>query len=96
MPRTLTEYRVFIGSPGGLDEERKGFRATIDRFNEVHGNPTGVVFAAVGWEETLGGVGRHQHVHVARQPRVGSLATSRSATCSLSSWKCGRRCATAW
>ncbi|CAL8973726.1 hypothetical protein RHODGE_RHODGE_02951 [Rhodoplanes serenus] len=60
MPRTLTEYRVFIGSPGGLDEERKGFRATIDRFNEVHGNPTGVVFAAVGWEETLGGVGRPQ------------------------------------
>jgi tetratricopeptide (TPR) repeat protein len=60
MPRPLTEYRVFIGSPGGLEDERRRFRDAILYFNEAHGNPDGVVLAAVGWEDTLPGAGRPQ------------------------------------
>ena len=60
MSRQLVEYRVFIGSPGGLGDERKFFREKIIHFNEVHGNPSGIVFAPIGWEDTLPGVGRPQ------------------------------------
>jgi tetratricopeptide (TPR) repeat protein len=62
MPRPLIEYRVFIGSPRGLAEERQLFRDTILRFNEVHGNPNGVIFAPIGWEDTLPGAGRPQEI----------------------------------
>lgn len=62
MPRSLTQYRVFIGSPGGLQEERKRFRELLERYSKVHGEPAGVVFHPVGWEDTLGGVGRPQEI----------------------------------
>jgi Domain of unknown function (DUF4062) len=60
MPRSLTQYRVFIGSPGGLEDERRGFRDTLERFNRHHGKPAAIVFDPVGWEDTIGGVGRPQ------------------------------------
>ena len=60
MPKTLTQYRVFIGSPGELEEERKCFRGKLTKFSEIHSEPRGVVFHPVGWEETIGGVGRPQ------------------------------------
>src|SRR5262249_11236225 len=60
MPRQLVQYRVFIGSPGGLESERKAFRDALTRFNRNYGEPEGVVFAPVGWEDTPGGVGRPQ------------------------------------
>lgn len=62
MAEQLIHYRIFIASPGGLGEERNLFKEKIARFNEVHGIPSGVVFSAVGWEETLGGVGRPQEI----------------------------------
>ncbi|NVO17078.1 MAG: DUF4062 domain-containing protein [Rhodoplanes sp.] len=62
MPRTLVEYRVFIGSPSGLEEERDSFRKKIDRFNKVHGNPSGVIFSAVGWEDARSSAGRPQEL----------------------------------
>ena len=60
MSRPLTQYRVFIGSPGGLQAEREQFRDTIDRFNMAHGKPAGVLFEPVGWEDTLPSRGRPQ------------------------------------
>jgi hypothetical protein len=48
MPRPLTQYSVFIGSPEGLDEERQFFRDTLRRFNENHGQPDGVRFEPTG------------------------------------------------
>lgn len=60
MTKLLTQYRVFICSPGGLDEERKCFRKRLERFTEIHSEPRGVRFRAVGWETTIGGVGRPQ------------------------------------
>lgn len=36
MPKTLMQYRVFIGSPGGLEEERRCFRHRLERYTAVH------------------------------------------------------------
>ncbi|MBF6571512.1 MAG: DUF4062 domain-containing protein [Candidatus Binataceae bacterium] len=62
MPRTIIQYRIFIGSPGGLDKERKCFSDRLERFSNVHGEEDGVVFRAVAWEDTLSGVGRPQEL----------------------------------
>src|SRR3954452_17072547 len=56
----LTQYRVFIGSPGGQDEERTCFHAKLTKFTAVHADERGVVFHPVGWQDTLPGVGRPQ------------------------------------
>ena len=58
----LKGYRVFIATPGGLDEERKAFRAVINDHNEMDAFKRGVCFIPVGWEITLGGVGRPQEL----------------------------------
>jgi tetratricopeptide (TPR) repeat protein len=60
MARTITQYRIFIGSPGGLDAERKLFRDTVAKFNTNHARQHLIEFEAVGWEDTLPGVGRPQ------------------------------------
>ncbi|MCM0082362.1 tetratricopeptide repeat protein [Geomonas sp. Red32] len=60
MPNNLTNYRVFIASPRGLDDERTCFKSCIQNFNESDANHRGVHFTPVGWDITLGGVGRPQ------------------------------------
>ncbi len=60
MARTITQYRIFIGSPGGLAAERKLFRDTVAKFNMSHARQHQIEFEAVGWEDTLPGVGRPQ------------------------------------
>jgi hypothetical protein len=60
MARPLTQYRIFIGSPGELDEERKCFRNKLRTSTDMNAEPRGVVFHPVGWEDILGGVGRAQ------------------------------------
>ena len=60
MPKAITEYNVFIGSPGGLEEERKKFRVALEKCSRLHGRAKGVRFHAVAWEDTIGGVGRPQ------------------------------------
>jgi hypothetical protein len=60
VPKVLTQYRVFIGSPGGLDDERECFRNTLEKFSVLHAEPQSVLFHPVGWEDTPGGVGRPQ------------------------------------
>jgi hypothetical protein len=62
VPKLLTQYRVFIGSPGGLDEERDHFRRKLEKYTAVHCEPRGIAFHPVGWEETVGGVGRPQEL----------------------------------
>jgi tetratricopeptide (TPR) repeat protein len=62
MASPITAYRIFIASPGGLADERRAFRDTIDSYNETEAVPRGVLFVPVGWEETLGGVGRPQSI----------------------------------
>jgi len=60
VPRQITQYRVFIGSPGGLGDERKAFRDRLDHCSKTRGEPKKVRFEAVGWEDTVGGCGRPQ------------------------------------
>jgi tetratricopeptide (TPR) repeat protein len=60
MPTNLTSYRVFIASPGGLEDVRERFRAVIEKYNAEDALRRKVVFIPVGWELTLGGMGRPQ------------------------------------
>jgi len=60
MPKYLTQYRVFIGSPSDLDAERKVFRDRLEQYTKREAEPRGVTFFPVGWEDTIGGVGRPQ------------------------------------
>src|SRR6266849_3753404 len=60
MPKSLTQYRIFIGSPSGLEEERKQFRLALEKCNMLHAEPRGVIFYPVGWEDKSSGGGRPQ------------------------------------
>ncbi len=60
MPRSITQYRVFIGSPGGLNDEREKFRDSLEKCSAHHGIHKDVQFHPVGWEDTIGGAGRPQ------------------------------------
>lgn len=58
----ITGYRVFIASPGGLNEERKSFKEKLFEYSEDESIERHVSFIPVGWEETLGGIGRPQEI----------------------------------
>lgn len=60
VPKLISQYRVFIGSPGGLSEERELFRKILEKCSRHHGDEKGVLFHPVGWEDTVGGAGRPQ------------------------------------
>ncbi len=60
MTTSLEGVRVFIASPGGLGAERRMFRDALRKHNEIDANQRGVHFIPVGWEDTLGGLGRPQ------------------------------------
>ncbi len=51
---------VFIGSPGGLDAERKVAKRVVDEINESHADNWGCQIRLVGWEATLPGYSRAQ------------------------------------
>ena len=56
----ITQYRVFISSSGGLQEERKCFRTALEKFSRLMCSARDVVFEPVGSEDTVGGAGRPQ------------------------------------
>jgi len=56
----VTQLRVFLATPGSLDDERKVFRETICEFNEMFAHEQGFVLVPVGWEQVPPGVGRAQ------------------------------------
>jgi tetratricopeptide (TPR) repeat protein len=60
MARDLKCLDVFIASPSGLEDVRKAFHEVIEAYNRSDATPRGVYFNAVGWEDTLGGIGRPQ------------------------------------
>ncbi len=60
MASDIKAYRVFVASPGGLGHERRAFHETITAYNESDALKRGALFIPVGWEMTLGGVGRPQ------------------------------------
>ncbi|MEP1572797.1 DUF4062 domain-containing protein [Roseibium album] len=52
--------RVFIGSPGGLDEERRAAREVVNEVNTGNAEHWGCQFNLVGWEDTIPGYQRPQ------------------------------------
>ena len=52
--------KIFIGSPGGLEGERKTAKRIIDEINQSHGEHWGIQFKLEGWELTLPGYARAQ------------------------------------
>lgn len=60
MPGLIQDYRVFIATPGGLEDVRQAFRDTLQEYNELDPQGRRVIFTPIGWEETLGGHGRPQ------------------------------------
>ncbi|MEH6756465.1 MAG: DUF4062 domain-containing protein [Parasphingorhabdus sp.] len=52
--------RIFIGSPGGLEEERRATREIIQEVNQAHSEHWGCQLKLVGWEDTIPGYQRPQ------------------------------------
>lgn len=65
--------RVFIASPGGLEDLRREFKRLIDQLNAGFGDGANVIFEALGWENTVSPVGR----------RVQSEINKDVATCDV-------------
>lgn len=60
MSENIKIVRVFIGSPGGLEDERRAAREIIDEVNLAHSEHWGYQFKLVGWEDTIPGYQRPQ------------------------------------
>lgn len=52
--------KIFIASPGGLDDERRAAKEVVDEINLTSSDFLGVHLQIVGWEETLARFGRPQ------------------------------------
>lgn len=57
---TLRIIKVFIASPGGLNDERQSTKRIVDEINQSHSEYWGCQIKLVGWEETLPGYRRAQ------------------------------------
>ena len=62
MHSTRKIIRAFLASPGDLQDERKAIRYVVDEFNESWANELGYQVELIGWEETVAGYGRPQHL----------------------------------
>lgn len=52
--------RIFIGSPGGLDEERQAAHGVVESVNRSHSERWGCQFKLLGWETAVPGYIRPQ------------------------------------
>ncbi len=62
MPSTRRVIRAFLASPGDLEEERRAIRRVVEEFNNLWADELGYQVDLVGWEETVAGYGRPQHL----------------------------------
>lgn len=60
MSEQLRVVRIFIGSPGGLDEERQAAHFIVNSINQIHSEKWGVLFKLLGWEHAIPGYIRPQ------------------------------------
>jgi hypothetical protein len=60
MPDTRRIIRVFLASPGDLQDERRAAKAVVDEFNKLWADALGHHVELVGWEDTLSQYGRPQ------------------------------------
>ena len=62
MPSNVVKYRIFIASPGGLDDIRRMFYETLQAYNRDEAIPRNLLFDPIGWAATSPGVGRPQEL----------------------------------
>lgn len=62
MPSTRKVLRAFLASPGDLQDERQAIRDVVVEFNESWADELGYQVELLGWEETVAGYGRPQHL----------------------------------
>ena len=62
MSSTRKILRAFLASPGDLQEERQAIRGVVAEFNESWADELGYQVELLGWEETVAGYGRPQHL----------------------------------
>ncbi|WP_226622618.1 DUF4062 domain-containing protein [Brucella anthropi] len=60
MSDKLKVIRIFIGSPGGLDEERQAAHDVVNSVNKSHSEKWGLFFKLLGWENVAPGFVRPQ------------------------------------
>jgi len=60
MQNNMKLIRVFIGSPGGLEEERRAVHEIVAEVNRDHSEHWGCHFKLLGWEDTVPGFHRPQ------------------------------------
>ncbi len=56
--KNLEVKRIFIASPGDLNEERQLFPEILEKVNRIKAKSMGMLLEPVGWEDTLPGSGR--------------------------------------
>ncbi len=56
MAKKVTLYKVFIGSPSDVNEERERFKNVIALFNERYAIKHDAIFMPVYWEQNTGGM----------------------------------------
>jgi hypothetical protein len=62
MAETRRIVRVFLASPGDLQEERKAAKLVVDEFNSIFAGEMGYQIELVGWEDTISATGRPQAI----------------------------------
>jgi formylglycine-generating enzyme required for sulfatase activity len=61
--REFKEYKVFIASPGDVEQEREIVRSVCDQFNQdILVRSHGIAFNAFGWEDAIPDAGRPQEI----------------------------------
>jgi hypothetical protein len=60
MPDTRKIIRVFLASPGDLQDERRAAKTVVDEFNKLWADALGYHVELVGWEDTISQYGRPQ------------------------------------
>lgn len=60
MSDTLRVIRIFIGSPGGLEDERQAAHDVVRSVNESHSEKWGCFLKLLGWESAIPGYVRPQ------------------------------------
>ena len=62
MSTTRQILRAFIASPGDLSDERRAIRNVVSEFNDSWADELGYQIQLLGWEDTVAGLGRPQHI----------------------------------
>jgi hypothetical protein len=62
MADTRKIVKVFLASPGDLQDERRAAKSVVDEFNKLWADKLGYHVELVGWEDTVSRFGRPQEI----------------------------------